>query len=252
MAKDNKIKRFIRQECLEQGLDDKAFTDKFESSMIQRGADLGTRPDNSTINRWINAQKTPMPKWFPYIADVLGVSEDELRSGHRFIDGNTLTNEESIELENRRKAMKVILNLIRMNKYFNYVLSLIFLSIGIYCLNYTLWKNPYLSLISLCMFICTFIYDNRKAPDRNKNPKNKFTLKKVIQDYFLDILEFWKICQRTSLIGSVSKICFAISVFIFCLPILELILHDGKLFISCTIYFMLCLFFLFRSRKNFN
>ena len=95
MGKDTKIMQFIRSECIAQKITHSEFVDKIEGSMIVRCADLGKRPSESNINRWMNGETTPDPSNYPFIADALGVSEDELRCGHRITDKMILSPEEA-------------------------------------------------------------------------------------------------------------------------------------------------------------
>lgn len=250
MGKDEKLMKFIKDECNAQKIYHSEFVDKIESSMILRGADLGKRKSESTINRWMNGEVTPDPCDYPYIADALGVTEDELRCGHRINKSLSVSQEEVEEQEQRKREMNAILNLIRMNKYFNTILSIALFSLGLFCINNSLWKNSFVAIGSLSMFLLILAYDNRNESEPYDKPKEKLTLLSVMQKFLKDISEFWKICKMPSLIGPICTICFWIIIFVSFLPFIESVLYDGKMLVSSGLYLMLSVFFLLRSKKD--
>lgn len=148
--------------------------------------------------------------------------------------------------------MDAILNLIRMNKYFNLIFSAILFSLGIFILNNSLWHNPFIAIATLVMFVLVMSYDNRQAPDRRSKPKEKLTLLSIFRSFVVDISSFIKICKLPSLIGSICSVCFWIIVFVGFIPSIESVLYDGKMYISSGLYLILSLFFLLRSRRKEN
>ena len=238
------INNFIRKRVLELNLDQAEFVARIDKAIDDSGLDI-KRYDNSTINRWRNGETTPQEKMWPFIAEALEVTLDELRNGKlKEPDILEKTIKDLEEIVNSNKIEKTaIINLLSLDRYHSLILFLLLVSVGLFFLNATLWKSGSIYLISIIVFIMTNRYDIKRHMKETNQPKEYYSMKN-------DFAFAFNIIKQDNLISKVCKQFFLLIIILAFLPTLESIFYKGTFYITCSIYLGLAAIWLIKYLRN--
>lgn len=238
------INNFIRKRALELNLDQAEFVARIDKAIDNSGLDI-KRYDNSTINRWRNGKTTPQEEMWPFIAEALEVSLEELRNGklkEPDVLEKTIKDLEAIVQSNKIEK-NAIINLLSFDHYHSLIFFLVLGSTGLFFLNATLWKNELIYLISIIVFIMTNRYDVKRHMKETNKPKEYYSMKN-------DFAFAFNIIKQDNLISKVCKQFFLLIIILAFLPTLESIFYKGTFYITSSIYLGLATILLIRYLRK--
>ena len=131
-------------------LTNKEFRNRIDKAIYKSESSINL-PSDSAISKWVNGIDVPEPKMWPFIAEALEVSLDELRCGKiKEPDVLEKTIKDLKELAHSNEIEKnAIINLLSFDRYHSLIFFLLLGSIGLFFLNATLWKSGLIYLISI-------------------------------------------------------------------------------------------------------
>jgi hypothetical protein len=212
------------------------FTKKVIDNLAEEGIfDL----HEGTPNKWINNHQTPDPRYYGAIAKALGVSESEIRAGKR-LETESLKKEIN-KLEAQGEKISIAINF---TPYVLRMLASVCYIAGIYLLNLSVWKNPWVLLSSMVLFAVLFKYDRKKNPPEKMNFKER--VKRGIDDRFF----FVKFIFQDNLVSNIWLHNFTIIVVLAFLPLVESQFYKGKYYLSSTLFILYGTLLLLKSLKK--
>ena len=239
-------KNHIHDLCLKSGMTCKEFEDKICDLINADENGPDTIPDHSTMNRWYNGVSMPQSNMIKYVAKALEVSEDEINLGRTTNASRYLKQiEELNELLTMSDEEKMrISRLLFVSKYWLRLAATLLVFWGIFLLNLSLWKNPWLFLGSCIALLCVELYDKHRQRKDDEQTSSEFN---TLKDRFREDWDFLKLLMKKELVSRIALNMVLVVFGLAFLPVIEMVYYKGKFFVSVTIYFMTAIFFLVES-----
>ena len=244
---DEKIAKHIHELCLN-AMDYKEFLDAVYDETLNCPEPLEPLSE-STINRWYNGKTVPYPEYYPIIAKILGVSENELRAGESLeIDA---LQEEIDKLESLKNAsdeeLKDVYQALKWKKYNLRIMGIYVAVAGLFFLNITLWKNPWLFLATFGSALAISNYNDKKYRKEHPEIKKEKGVVKSFKARVTDELRFIKFITQDNLISRAWAVILLLILIVGLLPLIETLFYGGKYYTTCVVCFGLSVLLLIRS-----
>ena len=234
--KDQKIVKHIRSLVFDSDMSSRDFTKKVIDNLAEEGIfDL----HEGTPNKWINQHQTPDPRYYNAIAKALGVSVNEIRAGEELETDSLKKEIKKLEAQSEKIGMAI-----NMTPYVLRMLALLCYIVGICLINISSWKNPWLVLVSIVLFILLIRYDKKKNPPEKKKLMDK--IKGNIDDTSFLV----KFIFQDNLVSNIWLHNVSIIVVLAFLPLVESQFYKGKYYLSSILFIVYGTSLLLKSIKK--
>lgn len=244
MTKNIIVSNFIVERFNELNLSNKEFRNRIDKAIYKSESSINL-PSDSAISKWVNGIDVPEPKMWPFIAEALEVSLEELRNGklkEPDVLEKTIKDLEAIVQSNKIEK-NAIINLLSFDHHHSLIFFLVLGSTGLFFLNATLWKSGLMYLISIIVFIMTNHYDVKRHMKETDQPKEYYSMKN-------DFAFAFNIIKQDNLISKVCKQFFLLIIILALLPTLENIFYKGTFYITCSVYLGLAVILLIKFTRK--
>ena len=236
------VKKHIKELREELRLSSGEFHRLICDAIAAEGNESAKYPELSTTDRWFNAVTDPDRESYPYIAEALGVSEDEIALGKKprteVLEEEVQRLGDLLKLDDGEK--KKLSALLIMEGYFLRLFAVMLISLGTIYLNSTLWKNGLVYLIPLILIAAVLIYDKKREKRITGKRNNPVEQAK-------SNIKFLKTLLKKDLVSRLALNLLLVMLLIIFLPSIESFFYRGKFFVSCTVYFATALILLVKS-----